>query len=98
LVAIDGAIYVAWHLRGSGSSARSTFRAVLFSTLTTLTAFGALVMAHHPGLASIGALAIVAMSTATFVNLVWLPALTTVIEGAPSDSETKPASETKPEP
>ncbi len=102
-IAIDGAIYVAWHLRGDGPVARSTFRAVLFSTLTTLTAFGALVMAHHPGLASIGALAIVAMSTATFVNLVWLPALTTVIEGEPradssesSNSTTPPVSETKP--
>jgi hypothetical protein len=85
-IAIDGAIYVAWHLRGTGSAAQSTFRAVLFSTLTTLTAFGALIAAHHPGLQSIGWLALLAMSTATLVNLVWLPALLTLIDG-PAASE-----------
>lgn len=87
-IAIDGAIYVAWHLRGDGPVARSTFRAVLFSTLTTLTAFGALVVAHHPGLESIGWLAILAMTCGTTINLVWLPALMTVL-GADAPDEPK---------
>ncbi|MCB9624256.1 MAG: MMPL family transporter [Sandaracinus sp.] len=87
-IAIDGAIYVAWHLREGGSAARNTFRAVLFSTLTTLTAFGALVAAHHPGLQSVGWLALLAMSTATVINLVWLPALMTVLGGnAPEEAK-----------
>jgi predicted RND superfamily exporter protein len=75
-IAIDGAIYVAWHMGDTrGPEASSTFRAVLFSTLTTLTAFGTLVVANHPGLASIGELALVTMSIGTVVNLLWLPAL-----------------------
>jgi hypothetical protein len=90
-IAIDGAIYVAWHLRGDGPAARSTFRAVLFSTLTTLTAFGALVVAHHPGLESIGWLAILAMTCGTTINLVWLPALMTVLGAdAPDEPKSEP--------
>lgn len=93
-IAIDGAIYVAWHLGdGRGERARATFRAVLFSTLTTLTAFGCLVLASHPGLESIGWLALLAMAISTLVNLVWLPALVVLLR-VPDDRPTSVETET----
>ncbi|MEZ4251340.1 MAG: hypothetical protein R3B99_24275 [Polyangiales bacterium] len=78
-IAIDGAIYVAWHLREGGSAARNTFRAVLFSTLTTLTR-SARSSRTTPGFrASVGSRS--RDEHRDGINPVWLPALMTVLGG-----------------
>jgi hypothetical protein len=76
-IGIDGAVYVAWALAKGGD--RTTLdpaaRAVLGSTLTTIAGFVSLCISNNPGLASIGTLALLMLSTSLFANLVWLPSV-----------------------
>jgi hypothetical protein len=58
---------------------RTCARAVLGSTLTTLAAFGSIAVADHPGLASLGHLALATIALSLVANLVWLPALYAVV-------------------
>ena len=51
----------------------ATARAVLFSALTTATAFGSLAASGHPGTASMGALLLWSLAAAMLVTLVLLP-------------------------
>ena len=51
----------------------ATARAVLFSALTTATAFGALAASQHPGTASMGALLLWSLGATLLVTLVLLP-------------------------
>jgi hypothetical protein len=53
----------------------ATARAVLFSALTTATAFGTLAASGHPGTASMGALLLWSLGAALLVSLVLLPVL-----------------------
>jgi hopanoid biosynthesis associated RND transporter like protein HpnN len=57
----------------------STARAVLFSALTTVTAFGSLALSHHAGTASMGVLLIVALGFVLLSTLLVQPALMTVL-------------------
>ncbi len=52
-----------------------TARAILFSALTTGTAFGSLSLSHHPGTASMGVLLILSLVFTLLSTLVVLPAL-----------------------
>ncbi|MEZ4252982.1 MAG: efflux RND transporter permease subunit [Polyangiales bacterium] len=79
-VGVDGAIYVVWALEEGPPEERwarfrTCARAVLGSTLTTLAAFGSIAVADHPGLASLGHLALATIALSLVANLVWLPAL-----------------------
>jgi len=53
----------------------STPRAVLFSGLTTLVSFGALAIARHPGISSMGVLIAMSLGYALVCTLLVLPAL-----------------------
>lgn len=53
----------------------STARAVLFSALTTGTAFGSLALSNHPGTAQMGELLIVALAYTLLCTFIVLPAL-----------------------
>ncbi|MFT9441112.1 MAG: MMPL family transporter [Acetobacter papayae] len=55
--------------------ASPTARAVLFSALTTGTAFGSLAMSHHPGTASMGRLLLLSLGCTLVATLVFVPAL-----------------------
>jgi predicted RND superfamily exporter protein len=94
-VAIDGAVYVVWAMRDDRASELPTAsRAVLGSTLTTMSAFGALMVASNPGLASIGHAAIVCIGLTIFTNLFWLPAALSLTgetrgQAPPSEPPTK---------
>ncbi len=72
-VLIDGAVYLVW--AEDGASRRHAAGAVCTSTLTTLIAFGALAVAHNPGIASIAHVAIVVFTVGLIANLLWLPQL-----------------------
>ncbi|HEX6842371.1 MAG TPA: MMPL family transporter [Stellaceae bacterium] len=53
----------------------ATARAILFSALTTGTAFGSLALSGHPGTASMGRLLLISLGCTLLVSLTFLPAL-----------------------
>jgi hypothetical protein len=53
----------------------SLARAVLFSALTTASAFGTLWLSSHPGMASMGELLTIALAWTLVTALLFLPAL-----------------------
>ena len=53
----------------------ATARAILFSALTTSTAFGSLALSAHPGTASMGTVLLVSLGCTLLASLVFVPAL-----------------------
>ena len=53
----------------------ATARAVLFSALTTATAFGSLALSRHPGTASMGALLLLSLGCTLLSTILFLPSL-----------------------
>jgi len=72
-------IYLVLRYRQEGSVAgliaTSTPRAALFSALTTMASFGSLLISHHRGTASMGALLVICLVLALGCTLIVLPAL-----------------------
>jgi hopanoid biosynthesis associated RND transporter like protein HpnN len=66
---------VAWRAGGQALLQSSLTRAVIFSALTTGTAFGSLWNSHHPGTASMGKLLAISLSFTLAAALLFLPAL-----------------------
>jgi hopanoid biosynthesis associated RND transporter like protein HpnN len=57
----------------------ATARAILFSALTTGTAFGSLALSGHPGTASMGRLLLISLGCTLVASLVFIPALLATI-------------------
>jgi hopanoid biosynthesis associated RND transporter like protein HpnN len=57
----------------------ATARAVIFSALTTGTAFGSLALSAHPGTASMGTLLLISLVCTVLTTLLFVPALLAVI-------------------
>ncbi|MFK8003280.1 MAG: MMPL family transporter [Polyangiales bacterium] len=85
-IAVDGAVYLVWTIGSDspqkGPADSSSFeafpvvgRAIFASTLTTMCAFGSMLISQNPGLQSLGTLAIVTLGATLVANLLWLPAL-----------------------
>ncbi len=55
----------------------ATARAIVFSALTTSTAFGSLALSNHPGTASMGDLLLISLACTLIASLVFIPALLT---------------------
>ncbi len=55
--------------------ASPTARAILFSALTTSTAFGSLALSHHPGTASMGDLLLISLVCTLLGSFLFIPAL-----------------------
>ena len=53
----------------------ATARAVLFSALTTATAFGSLALSRHPGTASMGLLLLLSLGCTVLTTLLFMPAM-----------------------
>lgn len=53
----------------------ATARAIIFSALTTGTAFGSLALSAHPGTASMGQLLLISLACTLLASLVFIPAL-----------------------
>lgn len=64
-----------WRAGVRGPLTSPTARAVLFSALTTGTAFGSLAASHHPGTASMGRLLLISLGSTLIATLVFVPAL-----------------------
>ncbi len=66
---------MAWRSGAANLLQSSLTRAVLFSALTTGTAFGSLWYSHHPGTASMGKLLAISLAFTLVASLLFLPAL-----------------------
>ena len=64
-----------WELGLRAPLTTATARAVMFSALTTGTAFGSLALSQHPGTASMGALLLLSLGCTLLASLVFVPAL-----------------------
>jgi hopanoid biosynthesis associated RND transporter like protein HpnN len=61
----------------------ATARAILFSALTTGTAFGSLALSAHPGTASMGLLLLISLGCTLVASLTFIPALLAVVPRPP---------------
>ena len=64
-----------WRARKTLPLGSATARAVLFSALTTSTAFGSLALSPHPGTASMGDLLLLSLGCTLLTTMLFLPAL-----------------------
>ncbi len=62
----------------------ATARAILFSALTTGTAFGSLALSRHPGTASMGILLLISLGSTLVASLVFIPALLMAVPRRPA--------------
>jgi hypothetical protein len=74
-VAFNIYFVLAWRAGETAMLQSSLMRAVVFSALTTATAFGALWLSSHPGTASMGRLLMIALGWELLVTLLVRPAL-----------------------
>jgi len=68
-----------WRAGVAGFIATPTARAVVFSALTTSTAFGSLALSRHPGTASMGFLLLISLACTVLASLVFSPALLSLL-------------------
>ena len=68
-----------WRAGRTSLLGSATARAVLFSALTTATAFGSLSLSRHPGTASMGNLLLLSLGCTLATSLLFLPALLAVL-------------------
>ena len=64
-----------WRAGRAAMLGSATARAILFSALTTGTAFGSLALSAHPGTASMGQLLLISLGCTLVASLVFVPAL-----------------------
>jgi predicted RND superfamily exporter protein len=74
-VAFNIYFVAAWRAGEADLLHSSLMRAVVFSALTTATAFGALWLSSHPGTASMGRLLMIALGWELIITLLFRPAL-----------------------
>jgi uncharacterized protein len=76
-VGVSFNIYFVMNWRAGQTSVlgSATARAILFSALTTGTAFGSLALSGHPGTASMGVLLLISLGCTLVASLVFIPAL-----------------------
>jgi hypothetical protein len=86
-IAVDYGVHIvhdALERPGPYRISASTANSVLVDALTTILGFGALMVASHRGLESLGRLLTLGVTTCTVTSLVFLPALLNVIPCGPA--------------
>jgi hopanoid biosynthesis associated RND transporter like protein HpnN len=78
-----------WRAGEHSFLASPTARAILFSALTTGTAFGSLAFSHHPGTASMGLLLLLSLACTLISTFIFEPALLYLVP-APAPAITRP--------
>ena len=68
-----------WRAGATAHLSTPTARGVVFSALTTATAFGSLALSRHPGTASMGDLLLLSLGCTLLTSLVFVPALLATI-------------------
>ena len=71
-----------WRAGATTFLGTATARAILFSALTTGTAFGSLALSAHPGTASMGALLLLSLGCTLLVTLILMPPLLNALRPA----------------
>ena len=71
-----------WRAGEHSRLASATARAVIFSALTTGTAFGSLALSRHPGTASMGDLLLISLACTLLATLFFVPALLASVKAA----------------
>lgn len=94
-IGVDSAIHLVHRARAEqlavgGLMGTTTARAVFFSAITTVVSFGTLTFSSHGGMASLGALLVIAMSFTLLSNLVVLPAILAAPWAQESSSQGRP--------
>ena len=74
-VAFDIYFVMAWRSGARDILQSSLTRAIVFSALTTATAFGSLWLSNHPGTASMGKLLLISLGWTLVATLLFLPAI-----------------------
>jgi uncharacterized protein len=74
-----------WRIGQRSVLGSATARAILYSALTTASAFGALALSAHPGTASMGRLLLISLGCTLISSLAFVPALLAAV-GAPRRS------------
>ena len=96
-IAVDYGVHIvhdALERPGAYRISASTANAVLVDALTTILGFGALMVASHRGLESLGRLLTLGVTTCTFTSLVFLPAVLGMLRpGADESAEESGAQE-----
>ncbi|MDT8340325.1 MAG: MMPL family transporter [Longimicrobiales bacterium] len=92
-IGVDTGVHIQHRYRSEGSGSlhlvlRRTGPAVAIATITTIVGYTGLLMASHPGLQSIGKLAILGLGLTLASALIVLPALLQVTEPGNGDSST----------
>jgi predicted RND superfamily exporter protein len=84
-VGVSFNIYFVMNWRGGAKAylGTATARAILFSALTTATAFGSLALSAHPGTASMGTLLLLSLGSTLLVTLVCMPPLLAALRPRP---------------
>ena len=87
-IAVDSGIYIINRFRREDETAvevvtRSTGLGVIYNTLTIMASFGALMVAHHQGVFSIGAVMSLGMVACQFAFILVLPAILTLVGKRP---------------
>ena len=70
-----------WRAGQTSMLGSATARAILFSALTTGTAFGSLALSAHPGTASMGTLLLISLGCTLVASLAFIPALLSAVPG-----------------
>jgi len=91
-VGVSFNIYFVMNWRAGRTSVlgSATARAILFSALTTGTAFGSLALSRHPGTASMGRLLLISLGCTLVASLAFIPALLAAIP-RPRNSTKRPS-------
>jgi predicted RND superfamily exporter protein len=84
-IGIDDGVHILHRYEIEGKASlplvlRTTGRAVLLTTLTTMIAFGSWALATHKGTASMGRTLFLGVGTCFFSSILLLPAIITIIE------------------
>ncbi len=85
-IGVDNGVHIYYRYREEGRGSlyhvlRTTGAAILMTNLTTIVGYSGLIMASHPGLNSIGDLAIIGLAATFLSAVVVLPAVLQVFEG-----------------
>ena len=84
-LAVDGSVHMMTRVQSGielSEAVSETARAIFGALLTTALGFGALMLSEHPGLDSIGAVAVVGLAVNAWLTLVVLPAAIALVRPA----------------
>jgi predicted RND superfamily exporter protein len=91
-IAVDYGVHIvhdALERPGPYAISPSTANSVLVDALTTILGFGALMVASHKGLESLGRVLTLGVTTCTITSLVFLPAVITMMRTVRSDEDAR---------